>query len=319
MAKSRGGQRSGGQKASRRSGGHGAGPWLVGLILVLLAVPTAAAIIVWQSHLGGPDFRLPWPAAAAGAPTASPLAGQKSPAKAAVPTAPLQQQATAAPPTKPPLAAAPTATVRPVASPASATPAAKLVLRVPIYKQQHDLSCEAAALRMALATFGTQMSEDGILAAMPRDTTSRKVVGDTVVWGDPDVGFVGKWDGTFLQDGYGVYEAPIADLAMSYGFQATRHGKNVDPKQLYASLRDGMPSIVWMPYGLTVKGRGSWQTPAGKKVPYVVTEHAVALAGIDERGVYYADPQKPDLQFATFTDFEKAIAELDGRYVTVRP
>jgi len=77
--------------------------------------------------------------------------------------------------------------------------------------------------------------------------------------------------------------------------------------------------VVWLPYDLTVKGRGSWVTPGGKKIPYVVTEHAVVLAGIDDRGVYYADPMKPDLQFATFSAFEKAIGELDGRFVTVRP
>jgi hypothetical protein len=84
-------------------------------------------------------------------------------------------------------------------------------------------------------------------------------------------------------------------------------------------VRDGLPSVVWMPYDLTVKGRGAWTTPAGKRVPYVVTEHAVVLAGIDATGVYYADPMKPDLQFAAFSAFEKAIGELQGRYVTLRP
>ena len=77
--------------------------------------------------------------------------------------------------------------------------------------------------------------------------------------------------------------------------------------------------MVWIPYDLVVKGRGSWVTPAGKKIPYIVTEHAVVLAGIDERGVYYADPMKPDLQFATYSAFEKAMSELEDRFVTVRP
>ena len=282
------------------------------LIAFLLAVPVLAAAVVWQSPLKFSDFKLEWPIALAPA-TATP---QRPPVKTAVPVAApeARREATAVPATKAPAAVrTPTAHPAPSAPAAaapSATPAGKMILKVPIYRQQHALSCEAASLRMALGTFGVQMPENDLLAALARDPTPRKVVGDTVQWGDPDVGFVGSWDGVYLRDGYGVYEKPIADLAMSYGFETTKYGKNVDPKQLYESVRQGFPSVVWMPYDMVVKGRGSWVTPAGKKIPYVVTEHAVILAGIDDRGVYYADPMKPDLQFATFSAFEKAIAEL---------
>ena len=317
MAKGKSTQKSKGQKPRK---GRGSGGFGVTLVAFFLAVPLLAAVVASQSTFKLSDLKLQWPggqAPAAATPTRPP---EKNPVPAAAPK--VHPEATVVVATKTPVAASTPAHTSAIAVPTvapSSTPASKIVLKVPIYHQQHALSCEAASLRMALATFGVQMPENDLLAALARDPTPRKVIGDTVQWGDPDVGFVGSWDGVYLKDGYGVYEKPIADLAMSYGFETTKYGKNVDPKQLYESVREGYPSVVWMPYDMVVKGRGSWVTPAGKKIPYVVTEHAVVLAGIDERGVYYADPMKPDLQFATFSAFEKAIAELDGRFVTVRP
>ncbi len=320
-----GGRRGGGQPKARGRKGRAWG-WLVPFTIGFLAVPLLAAGVILATQARLPDLTLPsfgqdrgedgMPAATP-SPRATPRVAVPPTAPTPLPATPVRREAVPTAGTRSP---APTA--RPTGSAAAAptaTPSSKVLLRVPILRQQHALSCEAAALRMALATFGLQLPEDELLASLARDPTPRKVVDGNVQWGDPDVGFVGAWDGVFLQDGYGVYEKPIADLAMSLGYQAVRHGRNVDPGQLYAALREGYPSIVWMPYDLTVKGRGSWTTPAGKKIPYVVTEHAVVLAGIDVDGVYYADPMKSAFQRAPFAAFEKALAELGSRYVTVRP
>src|SRR5690242_4410629 len=77
-------------------------------------------------------------------------------------------------------------------------------LAVPLHRQEHQLSCEAAALQMALGALGVQVSEDDLLAQLARDATPRQVEPDgSVVWGDPDQGYVGDWDGVFAVDGYG--------------------------------------------------------------------------------------------------------------------
>ncbi len=318
MAKGKSARKPSGQKP-KRGGGNSGGPSAT-LIAFLVAVPVLVAAMIWQSPVKLADFKLQWPIASVQTTPTPQRPTAKPAAPAAVPKTHREAPAVAA--TKAPEATsapvAHTSSAVPTVSPSS-TPASKMVLKVPIYHQQHALSCEAASLRMALATFGVEMSENHLLAALARDPTPRKVVGETVQWGDPDIGFVGSWDGVYLKDGYGVYEKPIADLAQSYGFETTKYGKNVDPKQLYESVRQGFPSVVWMPYDMVVKGRGSWVTPAGKTIPYVVTEHAVVLAGVDDRGVYYADPMKPDLQFATYSSFEKAMSELGDRFVTVRP
>ncbi len=191
---------------------------------------------------------------------------------------------------------------------------------IPLHKQEHALSCEAAALQMAMAALGNTVAEDDILAVLPRDTTPRTARPDGLVeWGDPDRGYVGVWDGVFARDGYGVYEGPIADVAVGYGFAGTVQGRNVDPNSLYAVVRDGWPTVVWIPYGLTVNGRGSWLTPQGTQIEYVVTEHAVVLAGTTENGVVYADPYTGRLRNAAYADFEAGMLELGNRAVTIRP
>jgi uncharacterized protein YvpB len=173
---------------------------------------------------------------------------------------------------------------------------------------------------MAMGVLGVEVPEDTLLSELERDPTPRVVHRDgTVQWGDPDIGFVGKWDGVFARDGYGVYDGPIAELARSHGFNGTTHAQDLGPEQLYHAAREGFPSVVWVPYGLAVKGHGAWTTPEGKRVDYVVTEHAVVLAGVDATGVLYADPYTATMEHASFTAFEGAMAELDNRAVTIRP
>jgi uncharacterized protein YvpB len=215
-----------------------------------------------------------------------------------------------------PLASAPTLAPSPTAVP----PPASRLLEVPLHRQEHALSCEAAALQMALGALGRPVAEADLLADLARDPTPRTVKPDGhVVWGDPDVGFVGRVDGVFGRDGYGVYQGPIAALAREAGFAGSTPLSEADPRELYDAVRDGFPVVVWMPYAGQIKGRGAWTTPAGKQIDYVVTEHAVVLAGVADDGVSYADPYTASLEHMSFSTFEAANAELGGRAVIVRP
>jgi uncharacterized protein YvpB len=137
-----------------------------------------------------------------------------------------------------------------------------------------------------------------------------------VIWGDPDLGFVGDFDGAFATDGYGVYDGPIALAAGAFGVNVF-NSRATDPSSLYAAVDEGQPVVVWIPYGLTVKGRGEWLTPVGRTVSYVVTEHCVVLSGITDAGVIYADPWEGVLKTADYATFEAAFAELQNRAVFV--
>jgi len=193
-------------------------------------------------------------------------------------------------------------------------------IQVPLYRQEHALSCEAASLRMALGGLGVDVSEQDVLSRLSTDPTPRQVQPDgSVIWGDPDLGFVGSFDGVFARDGYGVYDGPIADVAASFGVTRLVHGSGWQPQDLYAAAEQGTPVLVWVPYGLTVRGRGEWWTPDGKPVPYVVTEHCVVLTGTTDSGVVYADPYTGTLQSATYGEFEAAFPEIGRRALLVSP
>jgi uncharacterized protein YvpB len=191
-------------------------------------------------------------------------------------------------------------------------------LAIPLYRQQHALTCEAASLRMAVAALGVDVDESDILDRLARDPTPRQVLDDgTIVWGDPDVGSVGTFDGVFARDGYGVYDGPICDVALALGLVGSSHTQGADPRNLYAAVQQRLPVLAWVPYGLTVKGRGEWLLPTGTPVPYVVTEHCVVLAGVTDAGVVYADPWDGTLKSASYAKFESALAEIDNRAVIV--
>lgn len=190
------------------------------------------------------------------------------------------------------------------------------LIQAPLYRQEHDLTCEAAALRMALGALGINVAESDLLAGLARDPTPRAVLPDaTVQWGDPNLGFVGQWDGAFAVDGYGVYQDPIAALARASGAPQATPLFGAAPDDLYAAVANGSPVVAWIPYDGNVLGRGSWLTPAGQRIDYVVTEHAVVLVGVDAQGVTYADPYTASLKQMTYARFEASLAELQNRAV----
>ena len=87
-------------------------------------------------------------------------------------------------------------------------------LNVPYHRQEHALSCEIAALKMALNFHGVLVSESELLAMLPFDAKERR--GKNNIWGDPSLGFVGDIDSAIPNGGYGVYENPMADMAKKF-------------------------------------------------------------------------------------------------------
>lgn len=146
-------------------------------------------------------------------------------------------------------------------------------LAVPYHRQEHSLSCEAAALTMVLGYFGERVSEADLIAQLPVADPGPRQPGN--VWGDPDAGFVGDIDGRIPNGGYGVYEAPIVELASRYRSASALTGATL--ADLLAEVDAGRPVIVW---GTLADGRDiSWTTPQGKRVTAVAGEHTRVLIG----------------------------------------
>lgn len=138
--------------------------------------------------------------------------------------------------------------------------------------QDKPLSCEAAALKMALAGKGIKASENEIMAIVGYDPTPHQ--GD--VWGDPDSAYVGNISGHQNTTGYGVHWAPIARAANHW--RPAMAFSNWTPAQLAHEISVGNPIVIW-----GVVGRAAyydpWHTPGGKLVKAWKGEHTRTVIG----------------------------------------
>jgi len=165
----------------------------------------------------------------------------------------------------------PVETPAPALTPAPATPAQK-ILSIKLDYQDQALSCEAAALKMALAGRGVNVTEGQIMKLVGYDPTPHR--GD--VWGDPNVAFVGNIAGHQNTTGYGVHWDPIAKAANNW--RTARVITNGTIQQLAAEIYAGHPVVIWGTLGTAY--RDDWKTPSGKTVKAWKGEHARTLIGV---------------------------------------
>jgi uncharacterized protein YvpB len=199
--------------------------------------------------------------------------------------------------------------------------AAGNLITAPVLRQEHSLSCEVAALRIALAAKGIEISEDRIIAAIGADQRAPVLNhGSVVQWGDPYQTFVGNVNGSEPGfSGYGVYGPPIAFAAGQAGASASAL-EGVDPQTLYQQVMNGNPVVVWVVNHLGTTTLRTWTAWDGRTVPYSVGEHAMTLLGVnfDDSTVTLADPGN-GTQFSTsMPRFENSFASFGRMAVVVR-
>lgn len=163
---------------------------------------------------------------------------------------------------------------KPVPTPAPVSSTARTQRILPIAQDYQDqpLSCEAAALKMALAGQGVKVSERQIMDIVGYDPTPHS--GN--VWGDPDVAFVGNIAGKQNTTGYGVYWGPIAKAGARW--RPTRVLNGGTPEILAAEIYAGHPVVIWGTLGRAY--RQTWMTPKGKTVRAWKGEHARTVIGV---------------------------------------
>lgn len=145
------------------------------------------------------------------------------------------------------------------------------LLAVPFHKQEHNLSCEAATLFMALQYRGVKITEQQIINEVGFDTTKKQ----NGVWGNPYVSFVGDINGHQPSTGYGVYWQPIAKVAQKY--RDARWFTGWSLADLLAETRKGNPVIIWGTAGSGT--RIDWKTPQGQNVVAINGEHVYVVMG----------------------------------------
>lgn len=147
-------------------------------------------------------------------------------------------------------------------------------LSVPYYDQESPLTCEVSALRTALTYLGVSVSEERLLSKLAFATPEQMITPN--IWGDPEVGFVGRVDGSiFHRTGYGVFDEPIRDLAREYREADIIEDANLT--KVLEEVKDGNPVVAW---GLlSQRPAVYWKTLEGKTVEARPGEHARVVIG----------------------------------------
>jgi uncharacterized protein YvpB len=187
---------------------------------------------------------------------------------------------------------------------ADAAPPAARIEDMPVYAQQHYLSCEYSAARAAAARWGIYLNEWEFIEGIPHDA-------------NPHLGFRGdiddSWGGT---RSYGIYAEPIALFLATKGLQTKLLWGGVESVKQEVAL--GRPVVVWVPGGM------GWSEPYeasadGNSFLLMPYEHAMTVYGYNENGVYVADPGFGTYDFYTWAYFERSWAYLGNMAMTVFP
>jgi len=185
-----------------------------------------------------------------------------------------------------------------------ALPASSKIANMPVFAQQHYLSCEYSATRAAVARWGGSISESEFIDGIGINT-------------NPHIAFRGDINGTFggTQD-YGIYAEPIALYLNSRGYNTKLLTGDID--DFKAEIALGRPVVVWVPSGMTYSNayESSYEGLDFKLMPY---EHAVTVYGYDEKGIYVADPGFGTYDYYSWDAFIRAWGYLDNMAMSVWP
>ena len=198
------------------------------------------------------------------------------------------------------------------------------VLDIKIHYQEHNLTCEAAALKMALAYEGITVDEMTLIGYMTNDRRPPKfdAQGHLVGWGDPAQGFVGNPDGRIERlTGYGVYFGPVATAAERAGAHAVKaggglYGSAIAASEVYDAVLDGHPVVAWISNTYKTAPLSRYTAFEGATVSYTLTEHAVTVVGVRPDAVLINDPWFGQ-QWHAKAQFEAAYATFQQMAVIV--
>jgi uncharacterized protein YvpB len=191
---------------------------------------------------------------------------------------------------------------------------------VPFYKQVYELSCEEAALQMALAhahIYKTQAQELADEGNDPRagyyDSTG------TLRWGNANAVFVGDVNGSEVAlTGYGTYSPTIARIAGRYGANVLASGQGIAPSAVYNAVLNGHPVVTWVAFDWRYHTPGSYLTFDGSQrlIYSGPIEHAVTIVGVGRDSVLVNNPWSGQ-QWVDKGTFEGAYATYNNMAVVI--
>jgi uncharacterized protein YvpB len=161
-----------------------------------------------------------------------------------------------------------------------------------VYSPQiYSMTCEEAALQMALSHEGIYISQqqvlntEGVNASVPG-------VGPAYTRADPMVNFVGPPNGAEAS-GYepGAYYSAIARAADGLGGNVMAAGEGISPNQVYEYVAEGHPVEVWVTFDFRVRYGTSWLSNGVHTWPWAGPDgHVVTIVGVNNNSVEIDNP-----------------------------
>jgi uncharacterized protein YvpB len=159
-------------------------------------------------------------------------------------------------------------------------------LKVPYHKQIYTLSCEAASLQMTLEYKGIYKTQDQLMEvigySLPRESYYKD---GYMIWGDPDVGFVGNVNGKFstigfnlgTATGWGVSNIPINKAAKEFRPESEYYSGYTTAK-LISEIDEGNPVIFWHKQDGFSSTVLYYKTETGKDIAFT-RDHVAVVVG----------------------------------------
>jgi uncharacterized protein YvpB len=192
------------------------------------------------------------------------------------------------------------------------------VATTPVVRQAQKNTCETAALSMVMAALGRPVDQTELQRALPTSGSLDPEVGpDGPVWGDPELGYVGRPDGGGAAGGFGVYPGPIRRLGMRLGVRL-EDLSGASAREIVTRVRRGGVVLAWI--GLSAGPYGEWRSPGGRRVRVNFGEHTVVLHGSRPDGrLLVANPLEGTRELWTSADFEERYERLERRALASPP
>lgn len=191
---------------------------------------------------------------------------------------------------------------------------------VPLYRQIYGLDCEAAAVQMALGHEHIYVSQNRILNAMGIDWRMPVRDASGFHWGDPNVSFVGRPNGSERrQTGYGTYFSPASRAARRFSGRVLAAGTGISPAQVYGALLRGHAVVAWVAFDWRYHRVSHYVAFDGATVAYGSPyEHAVTLYGITPGYVLVDNPWHGVRQWIPKWEFQRSYATFGDMAMIVR-
>jgi uncharacterized protein YvpB len=181
-------------------------------------------------------------------------------------------------------------------------------LTLPAVRQVYRNDCEATALSMALGGTVPQLRLQSLLPVAHPYLPVEGAQG--MVWGDPELGFVGDVRG----GGYGVYDRPVLALARRYD-RGAENLTGTPVARVVAAVQQGRPVVAWIQFGADAPR--TWRSPAGVVVQANGAEHAVTLTGWQAGVLTYNNPWTGTRESFTVAAFTQLWHRLGDRAVAL--